>query len=211
MPDIGPSVRSIIERRQQLISDRALLVAISGIDSSGKGYCSELMKQSLEDAGFKTALIHADGWLNLPNIRFGTPDPARHYYEHAFRFDEMFRSLLMPLRDRRSVSLTFDFTEETATEYRKEHVEYNDIDIILVECIFLLKTDLRSQYDWSVWIDCSFETALRRAMKRGQEGLSPEATTQAFETLYFPAERIHLATDHPREAASFILPNDELA
>ena len=148
MPDIVPSVRSIIDCRRQLRSDRALLVAISGIDSSGKGYCSELMKQNLEGAGFKTALIHADGWLNLPNIRFGTPNPARHFYEHAFRFDEMFRSLLVPLRDRRSVSLTFDFAEETATDYRKEQVAYNDIDIVLVECIFLLKKDLRSQYDW---------------------------------------------------------------
>jgi uridine kinase len=57
-------------------------------------------------------------------------------------------------------------------------------------------------------VECSFEKALVRAIKRCQEGLPPKETIRAFETIYFPAQRIHLQRDHPRAAADLILPND---
>ena len=209
MPELQSIIDSIVRRRQQTPAERALLVAISGIDSSGKGYCSELLNRALLELRFNTALIHADGWLNLPGVRFGKENLAQHFYDHAFRFDKMFESLVLPLRDRRSVSLTFDFTEETATAYRPKRVEFNNVDIVLLECIFLFKRQLLSHYDFSIWIDCSFETALRRAIARGQEGLGRDATILAYETIYFPAQRIHLAIDRPREAASCIFNNDD--
>jgi hypothetical protein len=36
---------------------------------------------------------------------------------------------------------------------------------------------------------------------RGQEGLPPAETINTFETIYFPAQRKHLARDNPRDAA----------
>jgi len=57
-------------------------------------------------------------------------------------------------------------------------------------------------------VDCSFETALERAVRRGQEGLPPEETVRAFRSIYFPAQRLHLAKDAPRAAANHILVND---
>jgi uridine kinase len=77
-----------------------------------------------------------------------------------------------------------------------------------VEGIFLFKPQYRKYFDLTIWIDCSFPTALARAISRAQEGLSPANTIAAYETIYFPAQRIHLAQDEPRDHADLILEND---
>lgn len=214
MMQLQPLISAIVTQRERLPAERALLVGISGIDGSGKGFVAARVAKSLgrtagvSALGYNVAVIGVDGWLHLPPIRFNEQNPAEHFYEHALRLDEMFERLIVPLQRERSVDLEIDFTEETATCYRKHGYHYRDVDIILLEGIFLFKPKHRHHFDLTVWIDCSFKTALARAVQRCQEGLPPEETVRAFETIYFPAQRIHLRRDYPRAAANLILPND---
>jgi uridine kinase len=94
--------------------------------------------------------------------------------------------------------------EETATRYRRHRYAFADIDVILLEGIYLLKREFRAQYDCAIWIDCSFEDALARVIERAQEGLSADATRTAYRTIYFPAQEIHFARDAPRDHALII-------
>lgn len=201
-------IAAIISARAKAPPTRALLVAISGIDAAGKGFVTSRIAESLEKRGIKPAVITVDAWLNLPHVRFSTRDPAANFYEHAIRFDQMFEQLILPLRDHRNINLEADFTEETATTFRKHRYDFHGVDIILVEGIFLLKSACRFYFDLSIWIDCSFATALQRAITRCQEKLSPRETIAAFQNIYFPAQRIHLASDNPVAAADVILHND---
>jgi Phosphofructokinase len=126
----------------------------------------------------------------------------------AIRFDDMFAQLVLPLRDRRSVHVEADYAKETATQYRKHTYDFRNIDVIVLEGIYLLKREFTHYYDFSVWVECSFKTALKRALKRGQEGLPPAETIRAFETIYFPAQKIHFERDHPKQAAAMVFDND---
>jgi uridine kinase len=202
-------ISAILEKRKALPPQRALLVGISGIDAAGKGFIAARIAKSLEKRGLKPAVINVDGWLNLPHVRFHQRNPAKHFYENAIRFDEMFERVVLPLRDTRSLNGESDFAEETATTFRKHHYCFRDIDVVILEGIFLLKPAYRDHFDLTVWIDCSFATALRRAIKRGQENLSPHETERAFEKIYFAAQRLHIDRDDPRGAADIILMNDE--
>lgn len=60
-----------------------------------------------------------------------------------------------------------------------------------------------------IWIECSFETALKRAVLRGQKNLSPEETVRAYENIYFPAQRFHFVKDDPKSRADIIIDNDK--
>ena len=184
-----------------------LLVGISGIDAGGKGFITAQLADKLRRRGFKVANINVDGWLNLPYIRFNSNNPAENFYCNAIRFDEMFEKLILPLRTDRSVNLIADFAEETASDYKKHEYIYRDIDIILLEGIFLFKNEFKKHFDVKIWIECSFETALRRAAARSQENLSLEETVKAYETIYFPAQKIHFAKDAPMQDANFIFDN----
>jgi len=177
-----------------------VLVAVSGIDGCGKGYVSAKLWDALEASQLRVAVINIDGWQNLPEKRFSATNPAEHFYLHAIRFDEMFDRLVLPLRDQGSIELEADFADETATSYRKHRYTFADIDAILLEGIYLLKREFRRHYDCAIWVECSFEAALARA----QEGLLPDTTRLAYQTIYFPAQEIHLERDSPREHARII-------
>ena len=207
-PDVARVIDRILAQRATTPPARSVLVAVSGIDGSGKGYLSDRIVAGLRAHGLHAVAITIDGWLNLPQRRFSETDPGLNFYLHAIRFDEMFATLVVPLRDRRSHTVDADYTDETATAYRRHRHSYDNVDVIVLEGIFLLKPALRAYYDLSVWIDCTFATALERAVARAQEGLPPAVTTHAYETIYFPAQRIHLDRDDPRRAATLIVDND---
>lgn len=208
MDGLGVVSARIREARRLVPATRSLLVAVSGIDGSGKGHVAARIAAALEAAELRAAVINIDGWLNLPHLRFDPFRPAAHFYERAIRFEALFERLVLPLRHRRSVRLLADFAEETATSYRPHLYEFRDVDVILLEGIFLLKPEHRPLYDLTVWVDCSFETALERAIARAQEGLSPAATVRTYETIYFAAQRLHARRDNPRSAADMVVVND---
>ncbi len=206
--DLAAAIAPILNQRAATPPDRAVLVAISGIDGSGKGYMTAQLAADLAQTPLKIATINIDGWLNLPDKRFSQEQPAEQFYQQAIRFTEMFEQLVLPLQARRSLYLEADFAEETASHYRKHIYEFANIDVILLEGIYLLKSAFQPYYDLSIWIECSFETALDRAINRAQEGLPPEETIQAYQTIYFPAQQLHFQRDRPQHAATFIYCND---
>jgi uridine kinase len=201
-------VDHLLKVRSTTPVERSVLAAVSGIDGSGKGYVSKQLGEALRAQGVRAVVINIDGWLNLPDRRFAPSNPAEHFYLHALRFDEMFSQLVLPLRDRRSLRVVTDHAEETETQYRPQVYEFEDVDVIVLEGIYLLKRAFQAYYDLSVWIECSFETALERALARGQEGLPPEDTIRAYRTIYFPAQEIHFQRDDPKSAATLTFNND---
>lgn len=208
MVELETAVARIRESRAAAPANRALLVGISGIDASGKGFVTRQLSARLAQHGLATATINADGWLNLPHRRFDAGRPADNFYDHAIRFDEMFARLLIPLREKRSAFVQAELADETAVQFRPHTYLYRDIDVILAEGIFLFKRELRPFFDLALWVDCSFPTALERALARRQEGLPPAATIRAYDTIYFPAQRIHFDRDDPRHAADLVIAND---
>lgn len=199
-------IHAIVSTRIKMPVEHSMLAGISGIDASGKGYTAQLLNKALTERGFRVALINADGWLNLPHVRFDTADLAGNFYRYALRLDEMFDRLVLPLRDR-SIILEAELAKETADQYHKYKYNFDDIDIILLEGIFLFKREYAEYFDLKIWIDCPFETALARAIQRSQEGLSKAETIQAYETIYFPAQMIHFTVDDPQGSADLVFVN----
>ena len=208
MTGLDEVIRKILERRATIPATRCMLVGLSGIDGCGKGYLARQLEARLALHSITSAILNVDGWLNLPSKRFDPNNPAKNFYANAIRFDQFFEQLVLPLRDHRSLRLVADVTEETASCYRSHTYDFKDVSVIVVEGIFIFKSEYREFFDLSIWIDCSFPTALARAIGRGQEGLSAANTIAAYETIYFPAQRIHFAEDHPREHADVIFDNN---
>jgi uridine kinase len=208
MSELEPVADAILARRASVPPTESILAAVSGIDGCGKGYVTARLVAELKERDIHAVGINVDGWLNLPSRRFSSERPAEHYYQHAIRFEDMFEQLIVPLKRQRSVHVEMDFAEETAQAYRRHTFDFTDVDVIVLEGIYLLKRSFLHYYDWTLWVDCSFETALERALQRGQEGLPPEETIRAYQTIYFPAQENHFRVDQPQAAANAIWVND---
>lgn len=207
MNEIDKLAAAVIEARGRVPASNALLAGISGIDASGKGFVTGQLAEHLDAAGVRCAVIHADDWLNLPKTRFCPSNPAQHFYANAIRFEVLFESLILPLRSARSIGLTALLATETGAEYYQHHYDVAMADVILLEGIFLFKQRHVNYFDLKIWIECAFDTALRRAIARSQEALSLDETIRAYNEIYFPAQRLHLSIDDPRGAADIVFSN----
>lgn len=206
---LDQAAAAILQARREAPATRAILVAITGIDGSGKGYITGKLEARLLEEGRRLAVLNIDSWLNLPSRRFNPADPARHFYEHGLRLPEMFSQLVLPLKAHRSIWLAAELADATdREEYRVGTFDFADVDIILLDGIFLLKRAFQVHFDRAFWVDCTFETALERALARGQEGLPPERVLRDYQTTYFPAQRIHIERDDPRGFATAVIAND---
>ena len=209
MATLHTVVDEILDVRTTIPSDRSVLIAVSGIDAGGKCYFTERRVGSLQAKGVRAVSVNVDAWLSLPDRRFGTSDPPENYYHHAIRFEEMFTETVFPLRDQRSLRVEINYADETATEYRRRFLQFDNVEVIVLEGIYLLKRSFQAYYDRAIWIECGFKTALERAISRGQEGLPPEETIRDYRTIYVPAQEIHFQRDDPKGVANLIVNNDE--
>src|SRR5262245_9997278 len=93
-----------IAARTEAEPRKDVLVAISGIDGSGKTTIARRLSDDLGGRGVRAALIHLDPWHASVETRFSQARPAEHFYERAFRFEELFSTLILPLKARRSIA-----------------------------------------------------------------------------------------------------------
>ncbi|BAZ36576.1 uridine kinase (plasmid) [Calothrix sp. NIES-4101] len=207
MMNIKDLADSILQKQSELSVNRGFLVAVSGIDGSGKGYITEKLITALNEQSINAISINLDAWHKLPTERFSSENPALHFYHHAFHFDALFQQLILPLQSQRMINLTTVLTGIAGIP-QTYHYQFKNVDVIILEGIFLLKRSLQHFYDFQIWIDCSFETALERAIQRNQEGISLEQIIEDYQKIYFPAQKAHLAIDNPKSSADVIYIND---
>jgi len=190
--------------------DHVFTVAVSGIDASGKGYVATRLESELTAKGLRIANINIDPWQNPIPIRLRAENATENFYQNVFRWDDVFEQLIIPLRRKRSVYLATQLIFSHADEYFNFAYDFREIDILLVEAIFLFQQKFLKYYDLNVWIDCSFETGLKRAIKRNVERLSKEKLIEDYQTYYYPAQRYHFQKDNPKQLTNLIYCNDKL-
>ena len=200
----------ILQRFYDHTPDHVFTVAISGIDASGKGYIAKRLETELTAKGLRIANINIDPWQNPISIRLREENAAENFYKNVFRWDDVFARLIIPLRSTRTVHLTTRLLRTHADEYFDFEFDFRNIDTLIVESIFLFQQPYLKHYDLRVWIDCSFETGLKRAIKRNVEQLSKKKLVKDYKTYYYPAQWYHFRKDNPRGLGNIIYCNDEL-
>ena len=89
-----------------------------------------------------------------------------------------------------------------------EHAGENAV--LLFDGIFLLRPELDGLWDYRIFVDVAFETALQRALVRDQPHLGSSTTTATrYLQRYFPAQRLYLDTVRPQLRANAVVENDD--
>jgi uridine kinase len=197
----------VIEQYNLHSHSSVFTVGISGIDASGKGYIGKLLQEQLEKKGYKVANINTDPWQNPLPVRLQKENPAENVYENIFRWNDFFEQLIFPLQKNKSIYLETEGIHTHSDEYYPLIYDFNDIDILLIEGILLFKKKYLSYYDYRIWIDCSFETGLKRAIKRNVEKLDEESLILDYQIFYYAAQQLHFEKDNPQDAANIIFVN----
>lgn len=206
--DIRLLAENLISHYQFHLSSSAFTAAISGIDASGKGYIAKRLQEELEKKGFKVANINIDPWQNPICIRLRSENAAENVYENIFRWNDFFEQLIIPLQKKRSVYLATKGIRSDADIYYPLVYDFQEVDIVLIEGILLFKKKYHSYFNYKIWIDCSFETGLQRAVTRNVEKLDEDRLMHDYAVYYYAAQRLHFERDDPRSKADCIFDND---
>ena len=208
MDQVSELAAKIVEEYKQHSSPSLFTVAISGIDASGKGYITSLLKSELEKRGYHVANINIDPWQSPISIRLRKENAAANVYENIFRWNDFFEQLVFPLQRNKMIYLETQGIRSDADVYYPLIYDYKKIDILLIEGILLFKKKYVSYYDLKIWVDCSFETGLQRAIERNVEKLDKERLIYDYETYYYATQRLHFEIDNPQQAVDVIFYND---
>jgi uridine kinase len=206
--DISSLTHNVLNAFTQHDKQSAFTVAISGIDASGKGYTAKLLQGELESKGYKVANLNIDPWQNPIPMRLRDENAAANVYKNVFKWDDFFEQLVFPLQKTKSIYLATQGIRSDADVYYPLIYDHKNIDVLLIEGILLFKKKYLSLYDYKIWVNCSFETGLQRAIHRNVEKLEKERLIRDYEKFYYAAQRMHFREDDPQKTADVIFYND---
>jgi uridine kinase len=205
--------RDVLERLATLLlevrRDHPLRVAIDGPDAAGKTVLADEFADLLSG---ERPVIRAgiDGFHNPRELRYRRgPDSPEGYFLDSFDYEALRTLLLDPLGprgSRRYRRAVFDFRSDS--EHTGPAEEAPPDAVLLFDGVFLLRPELRSCWDFSVFVDVDFEETLRRAETRDRDLFGgAEAVRERYQTRYIPGQQLYFARCAPREIADVIVRN----
>lgn len=185
-------------------------VAVDGVDGAGKTVFADEVAAVLERQGVRVLRASVDGFHHPPQLRYrrGRDSPDGFYLD-SFDLEALRTLLLDPLADggdRRVVRRIHDVHAEAPVARVVEDV--SDVEVLVFDGIFVHRPELVDLWNLSVFLEVGFDVSVPRGARRGygDADLASPANRR-----YVDGQRRYLATDRPRERATWVVDNTVLA
>jgi uridine kinase len=165
------------------VAYKTFVVAITGPDCAGKSTATRWLLDNLSEQNIKCSALAADSYIRPREQRTGLPNEAEDYYRNGFNFDHLLRDLNTLKRQ-----IDADLPDQN--------------HIIIVEGVFLLKSDISQYWDAAFWLDISDDQILERGTRRDADFFgSREKAAEIYESQIIPAQHLHRTLDNPESKA----------
>lgn len=157
------------------------LVAVDGGDASGKTTYAAALADALTARGRTVEVIHVDDFLHVPAVRHrrGRTSPEGYLHD-SYDYEALAREVHKPL----------------------EHAAAGAITI--VEGLFLLRDELASWWDCSVFLDVPLHVTMARKSRRDGVALPPGAPLTR---RYVEGQRLYREQYEPHRRATWVVPD----
>jgi uridine kinase len=191
-----------------------VIVAVDGLDGAGKTVFADGLAEVFAETGDAVFRAGIDGFHRPRIERYarGRRSPEGFYLD-SYDYPTFRRVLIDPFRDGAQTAAATGFQLAAFDVVRDAAVESQWVTapldaVLVVDGIFLHRPQLRDLWDWSVWLDVPFEMAFARMALRDGSDPDPDAPANA---RYRQGQELYLNEARPREAASVIVDNTDLA
>ena len=172
-------ILSVVRREISSSADSPVLIGIDGGGGSGKSTLAKNLAAALGDA----SLIHLDDfadWTDDSNWQLST------FAERALK------PLLAGITSKHQ---RYDWPTDTLGEW----FEIPPTGVAIIEGVTALRNDLRDFWKISIWVDCTRELRLERAVARDGEAMRAKWIEE-----WMPGEDQYFIREQPWESASFL-------
>jgi len=200
----------LVARKQE---GRPLKVGIDGRSGAGKSTLADELGVAVSRKGYEVLGASVDDFHNPRERRHKQGEySARGYYEDAFDYEAVRRSLLEPLSGHdfpvACREVTFDYREDLPVNAPPVNVGANCI--LLFEGLFLFRREINAYWDYRILLDIEPETALVRALVRDTVE-SSDVIRRKYAVRYEPAWQMYAENENPEAKADLVIDNRDAA
>lgn len=185
------------------------MVAVDGVDGAGKTVFAGELAQRLRVEGAAVLPVTIDGFHNPAEVRHRRGrDSPEGFYADSYDLEGFERLLLGPLAtggDRRIVRQIYDVTGESPVGPAIEAAD--DVEVLVVDGIFLHRPELIEWWDLSIWLEVPFEVSVPRGARRDGGHPDPDAPPNR---RYVDGQRLYQRRCDPRGSATWVVDNKVL-
>jgi uridine kinase len=194
---------SAVAAQIPLTAERVTLIAIDGVDGSGKTTFAEALGAALHARAQFVQIVHLDDFHHLRAVRHARGrDSPDGFFLDSYDYDVFIERVIRPLRDgsNRIRLAATDLVRDVCVD--PEPVEIPPGGVVIVEGIFAHRDELFRLWDWSVFLDVPFEISVARMARRDGSVDDPEHPSLR---RYVEGQRIYLKRCDPKSRASLVL------
>ncbi|MDN5765747.1 MAG: uridine kinase [Humibacillus sp.] len=205
------AVRALAEALVALAPGERVAVAVDGVDGVGKTVLADQLAEvigSLPDGARTVVRVGIDGFHHPRARRYARGTGPDTFYDDSYDYEAIRTCVLEPFRSGRPLTpAVFDVEADKAVT--PSCVETAGDTLLLVDGIFLQRSELAGQWDAVVFVDAPFAVTVPRGNVRfdGHHDPDPEAATNR---RYVEGQRLYVAQVRPREQASWVFDNTDL-
>ncbi|WP_347978622.1 uridine kinase [Microbacterium sp. ProA8] len=206
--------RGLRDRVRRQNAGGRVIVAVDGLDGAGKTVFADGLAEVFAETGDAVFRASIDGFHRPRSERYlrGRNSPEG-FYRDSFDYATFRRVLIDPFRDGAQTAGTTGFQLAAFDVVRDAPVESQWVTapldaVLVVDGVFLHRPELRDLWDWSIWLEVPFEVSYARMALRDGSDPDPDAPSNS---RYREGQEIYLREARPREAASVIVDNADLA
>jgi uridine kinase len=197
------------EVRQHYRAGR-VIVAVDGVDGAGKTFFADALAEAFAEAGVAVYRASIDGFHRPRSERYARGrDSAEGFYRDSYDYATFRRVLVDPFRTDAGAGFqlaAFDVGRDAPVD--AQWVTAPRDAVLIIDGIFLHRPELRGLWDFSVWLEVPFRISFARMALRDGSDPDPDAPGNA---RYRRGQELYLREADPRQAASAIIENSDLA
>ena len=198
--------REIVRRRGAGV----LRVGIDGVDGAGKATLADALADALGAAGIPVIRASVDGFHHPRAVRYrlGRESPEG-FFRDSYDYPALRRSLLDPLSPGGSLryrTAVFDHRADRHVDAAEQRAPAGSV--LIVDGIFLHRSELRAYWDFSVFLAVRFEVSIPRGAQRGEGSPDPLAPENR---RYVEGQRLYLRACDPERHATLVVDYDDPA
>lgn len=188
------------------VLDRPVLVAVDGVDGSGKTTFAERLAAAYAARGRLVHVVHMDDFLNPRTVRYrlGKNSPEG-FFADTYNLAAFTNYVLDPLQPGANHAITmraYDHRADAAVD--EPPVEVPPQAVIVVEGMFLHRDELCARWDMSIFLDVPFSVTVPRMVER--DGAPPDPEHPLW-FRYLQGQRLYLSACGPAERATHVIDN----
>lgn len=197
-------MNEMANRIARLPYGRVQRVAVDGVDGAGKTVLANHLAQRIESLGRPVIRASVDGFHNCRDIRYrlGKTSPEG-FYRESYNYPLLRQLLLDPLSPGGSGAYRTEAYDVDRDAVVSIAVRLADRDSILIfDGIFLHRKELKSYWDFSIFLKVPFEVSIPRAAQRGTGSADPLAASNH---RYVEGQKLYLEESRPELSATIVV------